>query len=191
MIAQVLSIRHPARVRTLTSLMSTPSPRIGRMKLSIALRVARLNKQPVTSREDAAERMVDMFRIIGSPGYPMDAAWLREVGRQSYDRGHDPDGRLRQQAAMFASGDRRAALARLRIPALVVHGAHDPLFRPSGGRATAAAIAGARLVHVPGDGPQSSPRAVGGDHRRNLRGGCGRHSAAPRERLIGRHAGWS
>jgi pimeloyl-ACP methyl ester carboxylesterase len=34
----------------------------------------------------------------------------------------------------------------------VIHGDRDPMVRPSGGRATAAAIAGARLVTIPGLG---------------------------------------
>jgi pimeloyl-ACP methyl ester carboxylesterase len=159
MIAQAMAIRHPSRVRTLTSMMSTPSPRIGRMKIRIAMTLARLQKQAVTSREDAAQRMVDMYQIIGSPGYPSDEAWLREVGRQSYDRGHDPGGRLRQQAAMLASGDRRAALAKLRLPTLVVHGEDDPIFLPSGGYATAAAIPDARYVTYAGMG-HNLPRAL-------------------------------
>jgi pimeloyl-ACP methyl ester carboxylesterase len=37
----------------------------------------------------------------------------------------------------------------LRVPATVIHGGADPLVLPSGGRATAAAIPGARLVILP------------------------------------------
>ncbi|MDQ6729417.1 MAG: lysophospholipase, partial [Actinomycetota bacterium] len=35
---------------------------------------------------------------------------------------------------------------------LVIHGDRDPMVDPSGGRATAAAISGARLVEIPGMG---------------------------------------
>jgi pimeloyl-ACP methyl ester carboxylesterase len=38
------------------------------------------------------------------------------------------------------------------VPAVVVHGANDPLINVSGGEATARAIPGARLVVVPGMG---------------------------------------
>ena len=41
-------------------------------------------------------------------------------------------------------------MARLRVPALVIHGEQDPVIRPKGGRATAAALPGARLVTYPG-----------------------------------------
>ena len=43
-------------------------------------------------------------------------------------------------------------LAELRAPALVLHGAQDPLLRPAAARRTAAAIRGARLVILPGVG---------------------------------------
>jgi pimeloyl-ACP methyl ester carboxylesterase len=159
MIAQAMAIRHPGRVRSLTSIMSTPSPRVGRPKLRALAVLAAPNAR---SREGAASRLASIFQIIGSPRYPKDEAWLREVGRQSYDRAHDPAGVARQLAAINASGDRRPGLAELRIPALVLHGAADPMVRPSGGRATAAAIPGARLVTYPGMG-HDLPRALWSD----------------------------
>src|SRR5262245_53882994 len=160
MIGQVLAVRHARRVRSLTSMMSTPSPRIGRSAIWFGLRIARLLKQPIRSREEAAQRQVDLFRLIGSPGYPLDEGWLREVGRLSYDRGHDPAGRLRQQAALLASGDRRQELSRVRVPALVVHGEADKVWRPVGGRETARAIPGARLVTYSGMGHGALPREL-------------------------------
>jgi pimeloyl-ACP methyl ester carboxylesterase len=149
MIAQALAIGHPDRVRTLTSVMSTPSPRIGRPRPGA---LAALGERPATNRDEAGERMVRVFRVIGSPGYPHNEDWLRDVGRRAYDRGHDPAGGRRQLAAIRASGDRRAALAGIRMPTLVLHGDADPLVRPAGGRATAAAVPGARLVVYPGMG---------------------------------------
>jgi pimeloyl-ACP methyl ester carboxylesterase len=149
MIAQTLAIGHPARVRTLTSIMSTPSPRIGRPRPGA---LAALGSRPATDRDDAGERMVRVFRVIGSPRYPHEEQWLRDVGRRAYDRGHDPAGGRRQLAAIRASGDRREGLAGVRVPTLVLHGSADPLIRPAGGRATAAAVPGARLVVYPGMG---------------------------------------
>jgi pimeloyl-ACP methyl ester carboxylesterase len=54
--------------------------------------------------------------------------------------------------AITASGDRTAALRRLKTPTAVIHGARDPLVRPSGARATAKAIPGARLKVIEGMG---------------------------------------
>jgi pimeloyl-ACP methyl ester carboxylesterase len=149
MIAQTVAGLYPERVRTLTSLSSTPSPRIGRPhpRTFPALLV-----RPAANRDSAARELVSIFRIIGSPGYPMDENWLREAGRRSFDRGHDPNGVRRQLAAIVSSADRRPLLRRLRMPALVVHGEADLLVRPDGGRATARAIPGAKLIEFPGMG---------------------------------------
>jgi len=76
-----------------------------------------------------------------------------------YDRSHNPRGILRQMHAITASGDRTAALRQIRLPATVIHGTRDPLVRPSGGRATARAIPGARLRIVEGMG-HDLPRAL-------------------------------
>ena len=158
MIAQTLAIRHPSRVLSLTSISSTPSARIGRASLGMALRMllanpaAMRNRRPA-STEEAAEQMMRGHRIVGSPGYPLDEAWLREVGRRMFERdGIDAAGRQRQNAAILAAGDRRPALASVRVPTLVVHGEADPLVRLAGGRETAAAVPGAKLVTFPGMG---------------------------------------
>jgi pimeloyl-ACP methyl ester carboxylesterase len=149
MIAQTLACGHPARVRTLTSLSSTPYARIGRPRPHA---LAALAARPVHDREAAARQLVHVFRVIGSPAYPRDEAWIRDAARRSFDRAHDPDGVRRQLAAIVSAADRRPMLRRLRVPALVVHGAADPLVRPSGALATARAIPGAKLVVYPGMG---------------------------------------
>lgn len=143
MIAQTVAIRHPHRVRSLTSMMSTPSPRIGRPRLGA---MAALASRPPRNRDEAARRLVRVFRVIGSPAYPHDETWLRDIGRRAFDRGTDPLGARRQLAAILASGDRRGGLANVRVPTLVMHGDVDPLVRPSGGYATAEAVPNARLV---------------------------------------------
>ena len=70
----------------------------------------------------------------------------------SYDRGHDPASAGRQLAAILASGDRTPDLAQIGVPTVVIHGTKDKLVAPSGGRATAKAIPGARLVTIEGMG---------------------------------------
>jgi pimeloyl-ACP methyl ester carboxylesterase len=162
MVAQTMAIEFPERVRTLTSMTSSPSPRIGRASIRFGLKVAGLLQQPLHNREEAGAQMVAMFKLIGSrpPRYPIDDVWLRDIGARSYERAYDPAGRLRQQAAMFASGDRRKALAQVHAPTLVIHGGADQLFRLNGGEATAAAIPGARLVVYPGMGHGALPRQL-------------------------------
>ncbi|WP_084959001.1 alpha/beta fold hydrolase [Thermoactinospora rubra] len=149
MIAQELAIRHPDRVLTLTSIMSTPSPEIGRPTPEAA---AVLFSPPARDREAVVAGALEVWRILGSPGYEMDRDRIARIAGLAYDRGHDPAGVSRQLAAVLASGDRTERLAALRIPALVIHGEADPLVQLEGGKATAAAIPGARLVTYPGMG---------------------------------------
>jgi pimeloyl-ACP methyl ester carboxylesterase len=157
MIAQTLAIEHPARVRSLTSIMSTTGdPRVGGAS-GEALGV--LLAPPARDRAEAIERTVATYRVIGSPGYELDEAALRQRAGLSFDRGYDPAGVGRQLVAILASGDRTAGLRRLRLPALVIHGSDDPLVSASGGRATAAAIPDAELVELDGMG-HDLPRAL-------------------------------
>ncbi len=90
--------------------------------------------------------------MIGSPGFDRDEDDLRRMAGLSYDRGRNPAGSGRQLAAIIASGDRSKRLAEIRVPTVVIHGTKDKLVAPSGGRATAKAIPGARLVKVEGMG---------------------------------------
>ncbi|WP_127508601.1 alpha/beta fold hydrolase [Actinoplanes solisilvae] len=156
MIAQLLTGSHPGRVRTLTSLSSTPSPRIGRPHPRV---LATLLAGPARDRDQAGEQMVRIFRVIGSPGYPLDEDFIRDAAARSFDRAHDPGGVRRQLAAIALAADRRPVLRRLRLPTLVIHGDADPLVRLSGGRATARAIAGSKLVVFPRMG-HDLPRAL-------------------------------
>jgi len=150
MIGQTLAIEHPDRVRSLVSLASTTGSRRAGQPTLRAFRVM-LAKAP-RSREELVERVLRTYRLIGSPAYPMDEERLRRVAGASWDRGHDPRGVLRQMHAITASGDRTPRLRQLRLPVSVIHGTRDPLVRPSGGRATARAIPGARLRIVEGMG---------------------------------------
>lgn len=149
MIAQTVAIRYPERVRSLTSVMSSPSPRVGRPTMGAA---AALAARPARTADEAAERVVATFRVIGSPGYPLDERWLRSYGRRAFARAQDATGSRRQLAAINASASRVPGLRGVRAPTLVVHGEADPLVRPAAGLATAAAVPGARLVTYPGMG---------------------------------------
>jgi pimeloyl-ACP methyl ester carboxylesterase len=154
MIGQVMAVRHPDRVRSLTSMSSAPGwgLRISRPNLRIGLKIATLNARGGKGREAAIERTMKVFRLIGSPKHPFDEGWLRDVATRAYDIDHDPKGGMRQLKAIKASGDRRAALAAVRVPTLVVHGEIDPVQSVEAGRATAAAIPGARLLVLPDAG---------------------------------------
>lgn len=157
MIAQTLAARHPAKVRSLVSIMSTTGSRLSGQP-ALRLYPVFLSRPPV-GRDGFIAHLERVFAAIGSTGVPQDPEDIRAIAATSYDRDHDPAGPGRQLAAIIASGDRTAELRRITAPTLVIHGSADRLVAPSGGRATARAIPGARLISIQGMG-HDMPRAI-------------------------------
>jgi pimeloyl-ACP methyl ester carboxylesterase len=149
MIAQTLAARHPASVRSLVSIMSNSGSLLSGQP-SLGVYSTFLRRAP-RERDAFIEHMAAVFAAIGSPGL-RDAEEIRELIGASYDRDHDPDGPGRQLAAILAAGNRTTELRRITAPTLVIHGTADRLVGFSGGRATARAIRGARLMPVEGMG---------------------------------------
>lgn len=141
MIAQALSIRHPARVATLTSIMSNPSDGSGGATAKVLLAFARRDEP---TPENAVEQSVEIFRLISGPHFREDE--YRPLAEAAVARSFRPDGVSRQTAAIMASSDRSEALSRLHLPALVIHGLVDPLVKPTGGISTAKALRGSTLL---------------------------------------------
>jgi pimeloyl-ACP methyl ester carboxylesterase len=157
MIAQTMAARHPQLVRSLTSIMSnTGARRSGQPSLRV---YPVLLRRAPRGRDAFIAHMEGVFTAVGSRGLPKDLDDMRALAALSYDRDHDPEGPGRQLAAIMAAGNRTAELRRITAPTLVIHGNADPLVAPSGGRATARAIAGARLTMVDGMGHEL-PRAA-------------------------------
>jgi pimeloyl-ACP methyl ester carboxylesterase len=150
MIAQTVAAHHPDRVLSLVSIMgSTGSRWSGQPRFRAALV---LMSVPPRDRDGFADHMVKNFTTIGSPGFERDEDELREFALATFDRGRNPAGASRHLAAILALGNRTAALRRIAAPTLVIHGRADTLVRPSGGRATAKAIAGSKLLEIEGMG---------------------------------------
>jgi pimeloyl-ACP methyl ester carboxylesterase len=149
MIAQQLAVDHPERVLTLTSIMSTTGdPDVGQPSTE-ALNA--LLQPPAQTREEAQQGRISHAGVWGSPGL-FDETDLRRLAGAAWDRNRDPMGAVRQIAAIMASESRSAALSRLDIPSLVIHGTADTLVQPSGGERTAEVIPDAKLMMVEGMG---------------------------------------
>jgi len=157
MIGQVLAAEHPEVVRSLTSIMSTTGSRWhGQPALSV---YKYLLRPPPRDREGYVERAAEVFGLVGSTGFPRDESYIRERAARSYDRSYDVRAGGRQLGAIVASADRTEQLRTIRVPTLVIHGTVDKMIKPSGGRATAKAIPGARLLEIEGMG-HDLPRGV-------------------------------
>jgi pimeloyl-ACP methyl ester carboxylesterase len=157
MIAQELAILYPARVRSLTSIMSsTGDPKLpGPKPRALAV----LAKKVPLDRAGYVREYVHTWSVLAGDHFPFDAERTARQGAAAYDRGINPPGVARQMMAIIASGNRRKALRGVRVPTLVIHGTADPLVPDDAGRDTALTVPGARLLLIEGMG-HSFPREV-------------------------------
>ncbi len=150
MIAQMLAVEHGLRARSLTSIMSTTGrrtvgwtdPRVMPMMLSSNGR----------TRPDFAENSVKNGKAIASPAFPTDEDVAHARALETYDRGWIASGVSRHMLAVLTQADRTERLGAIGVPTQVIHGTNDPLVHRSGGRATADAIPGAKLLEIAGMG---------------------------------------
>lgn len=146
MVVQTMAIEHPARVVTMTSIMSTTGDH-DTYQTDASVR-ARLFEPLPADREDLVAHRVGLLRALGSPKH-FDAEEAERRFRWALDNDPPyPAGVLRQTAAIRASGSRDAGLAHLDVPSLVIHGADDRLILPVAGAHTAACIPGSRFLLV-------------------------------------------
>jgi pimeloyl-ACP methyl ester carboxylesterase len=154
MIVQTMAIEHGARLRSMTSIMSTTGdPDVG---MPTGEAMSTLLSPPPQTREELQDAAVRNAGVWGSPGL-YDEARLREVAGRKWDRGYDPAGTARQLAAILASGSRSAGLATVDVPTLVIHGTADKLVQPSGGERTAEVVPDAKLLMIEGMGHDLPP----------------------------------
>lgn len=164
MIAQIMSSEHPGRVLSLTSIMSgTGNPALPQAEPDVLAMMMRPAPDPVLDEAGFVAHSLAFARRIAGPAHPVDDGAHRRLVLEEAGRAHDPRGASRQLAAMVVAGDRRARLATIAVPALVIHGACDPLIPPACGADTAASITGAEFLLVEGMGhhlPASLHRRV-------------------------------
>ncbi|HEY8609492.1 MAG TPA: alpha/beta hydrolase [Noviherbaspirillum sp.] len=181
MIAQLMAARYPERVITLTSIMST-SGRPGLPGPSFAANQAMFSR-PANPRDpnSVIDHYVRLFQVIGSPAYPTPEPELRRRVRESVRRGASFSGTARQMMAVATTGDLVPQLRTIRLPALVIHGTHDPLVPIACGRDSARNIAGAVLHEVEGMGHDIPPQ-LEQDLARVIAGHCRREWPAEAQR---------
>ena len=152
MIAQIVAARYPERVRSLVSIMSSSGdPKLPRSKRKVNAAMFGRRPRP-DDREQVIRFNMKLHRTIASPAYPMPARALRKKVEAAIDRSYYPDGALRQFAAIMANGSRVELLKTITAPALVIHGAEDPLVPVAAGRDTAEHIPDAALEVIAGMG---------------------------------------
>ena len=148
-IAQTLAIEYPQRLRSLTSIMATsgdpslpPTPEALQLLLTLT----------PTDQAGYCQRYVRTWSVLRGPGFPLDEARDLERAAQTFARGVYPAGVARQIAAILASGSRKAALASVRVPTLVIHGDADPLVPVACGIDVTDTVPGAQRLIIEGMG---------------------------------------
>jgi len=160
LVAQLLAAHHPQRVASLSAIMSTsarrglPGPAPAVRKL---LAVGPANPLDV---DCVIEHTLAQLRALGSPSYPTPERQLRRQVTRSVRRSYCPSGSARQMLALLAAGDTSDALNTIVAPALIIHGAADPLVPPACGADLAARIPHARLALIEGMGHDLPPQLL-------------------------------
>ncbi len=150
MVAQHLAVRHPHRVRSLTLMMTSSGSR--RLpQPSWRVRQA-LMASASGNAEESADRLVQLVRLIGSPGYPFDEDELRKRAHISARRAFRPQASARHLAAILADGDRSPMLGGIAAPTLVLHGCSDPVVPVQAAHDLADKIPGAAIELIEGWG---------------------------------------
>ena len=149
-IAQLVAIKHPDRVLSLTSIMSGPggSDEVAPTPEGAAV----LMTAPPATREERIELAMTIHRTLAGAGDQLDDAVERARAERAVDRAYYPPGVARQLVAILGAGSRLERLKLVRIPTLVVHGTDDVLVPIENGRRVAAAVPGARFLEVQGMG---------------------------------------
>jgi len=171
MIGQTLAIEHAPRVRTLTSIMSSPaassmvqamfgggvSPLPGPEPKAMRV-VGATAANPPRTREERIDAAVRLWRALSGSGEPFDEGAVREREALVQARALNIDAAQNHTLAVGAS-DRFDALRGLALPVLVIHGSEDPILPLPHGCSTADEIPGAQLLVIEGMGHDIPPRA--------------------------------
>jgi pimeloyl-ACP methyl ester carboxylesterase len=151
MIAQRMAVIAPARVKSLTLMMTSsgarrlPGP-------TLKVRSAMIARPASQTVEGIVEHYVRLYALIGSPAYPSPPAYLRERFTTSVKRSYRPAGTARQMVAIAADGDRSPVLGSIRMPTRIIHGQADPLVPIAAAHDLKRKIAAAQIEVIDGMG---------------------------------------
>lgn len=155
-IAQILAYKHPARILSLTVIMSTTgNPELPQAKPKI---MAQFFAPVPSEREAYIEETIKRDRLIHG-SFPYDEDQGRDYRTREYDRSYYPEGVARQLAAMAVPGNIKPYISAIQAPTLVIHGSEDPFNSVEAGKEIASTIPGAELLILDGMG-HSFPREI-------------------------------
>lgn len=161
MIAQTIAAHFPDRVRSLTSIMSTTgNPGLPPARPDAMARLVMPAPDPRADIEAYLLHALSTAHIMAGEGNPVDETDARKQSTADVNRSFYPVGTSRQMAAVVATGDRRAAIATITAPTVVIHGADDPLVPVEAGQDTHATIPNSEMHIVAGMGHNLPKRLI-------------------------------
>ena len=119
MISQLMAIRYPDRVRSLSLLITSPGPD-DRLSPTSAEVVA-IATRPATTDAELEQRGVDMWRVLTGSRFPFDEAHYRELAEMDAARGTNPEQRARDRGVHGAVAHRGARRGRRADPRRAGH----------------------------------------------------------------------
>jgi len=163
-IAQLVALRHPELVASLTLVATSPVGGVGPLPGPAPAMEQWLAAPPPDPDWGDRQAVVDWLlageRAFAGP-LGIDEEQAPAAARATFDRSHDLAAAGNHWLVIGGRDDGPAHdVAGIGVPTLVVHGTHDPLFPLPHGEALAASVPGARLLVVEGMGHQVPPRST-------------------------------
>jgi pimeloyl-ACP methyl ester carboxylesterase len=152
MIAQLVALKAPDRVLTLTAVSSgafdETDPDLPPMDPAFTAHFAKLEQLDWSDRQAVIAYQVESARLSANdPRFDPEEATA--LAAAEFDRARDP--RSAMNHGQLKGGEAWAGrLSEIRAPALILHGAHDPILSIEGARKFAATLPTSRFVALPG-----------------------------------------
>jgi pimeloyl-ACP methyl ester carboxylesterase len=153
MVAQIVAGTRPSRVRSISLLITSDnSPAFTRTNIRLAWHLGRTRIANETDWIGFRSQAMAFWRAVQGSRYRATEAYMEEALAEHFRRGFTPAGVERQAAAIMATGALGQWAARIRVPALIMHGSQDPLIHSSAAHGLKQLIPHAHLILYPGMG---------------------------------------
>ncbi|WP_152396003.1 alpha/beta fold hydrolase [Paenibacillus guangzhouensis] len=158
MLTQILALRHPERVHTVTLLATSNfAPELPPMEEKVMQFFANAGAIDWTDEQAVTSFTVGKWRVLAGSRHPFDEDRIRQLAQEELRRSRRFDSM--NNHGMAAGGESYLLRTReINIPALVIHGTEDPIIPYAHGVLLANTIPGAVLVTLEGTGHELHPQ---------------------------------
>lgn len=155
LIAQLTTVKHPDRVKSLTLIASEPlhggEADLPGIDERFMAHFSEMGTLEWSDRKTVAEFMLETARLSSGSGHAFDARAARTRIDRELDRAINIQSAF-NHALMRGDLDNRWDLREIKRPTLVIHGSEDPIIPLANGEAIARQVPGAKLFVLKGSG---------------------------------------